>query len=129
MLHGRLVHFLGIFLGTLLFTSCATTHSYKGDELNYKDEQGTYRITATIQTHQNPGLLTTEIRNSLLVYVNNFLVINAPLHNDHSGSLQGIHEGRTILANCSRRGIFSPTECVIHVDNLKVGTLVLRISP
>jgi hypothetical protein len=115
-------------LSVMIISGCASTLKYDS-EYNYKSESGSeYKLSGVIEKHMTSGLLTTEVRNSLLLYINDELVIKGPLHRDDSGELQGVYNSKVVNLDCKKPSFFKQVECLVHIDKKRVGSMVFEFS-
>lgn len=119
------------FLGSLLFVlaGCSSTQKWGADLTpgpSFKN--GGYDVTADLNTHVDQGFFTATVRQQLKVYVDNELVVSGPLHENGSGELVGAYSGKQVLVDCIKPHLFSPVECVVHVDKKKLGLLKFKLG-
>ena len=118
-----------VLLSSLLMLSgCASTHHYKSDYDRNSRVAEDYNISGSIDKHINPGFFSGEIKNDLVLYINDELVIKGPLHEDESGELQGIYQAKVVTLDCDKPNFFSSTQCVVHLDKKRIGQLTFELG-
>ena len=107
----------------LLLAGCSYKMHYKSDfkkNTSIKDE---YVITGNIENSIDQGAFSSTIRNKVILYINNKLVVKTALNKDFSGRTELFYDSKLLILECGKDNIFARPKCIVQLNGENLGTL------
>lgn len=117
---------LSIVLLPLIFTGCALKSNYNSSFQKNNNLEKDFKITGTIENHMQQGFFRSTIYNRVVLYIDNKLVVKAPLNDDYTGRIELFYNEKILSIECGKDNMFAQPKCIIFLDNENLGKLEFR---
>lgn len=74
-----------------------------------------------LTTEQIPGFLQTNWHHQLEVFLDGKLALEAPIHEDYSGSLTFFYQADRYEMDCIKPNFWSFSECAVEINGRRAG--------
>jgi len=109
----------------LVMTGCVNKYNYRSNSM--VDSNQKYKIDIRVKKIIHQGFFSTDIKNRVILYINDEVVLKGNLERDESGELQGMYENQKLTLECSKDNIFTPLYCIVYLGNKKIGESKLEM--
>jgi PBP1b-binding outer membrane lipoprotein LpoB len=113
----------------LLFGGCSYKMNYKSNFNKNTSINNEYVISGNIENSIDQGAFSSTIRNKVILYINNKLVVKTALNKDFSGRTELFYNSKLLILECGKDSIFSKPKCIIQLDGENLGTLNFDYNP
>lgn len=107
-------------------TGCASNIQHGSGDVQSSVGGDMYTLNLEMDQQITSGLITSDVRYDVSLYVNGIRSVRGPLHRDGSGSLQGSYEGKPVELDCVKPHAFTNIRCDVHISGRKVETLTFK---
>lgn len=109
-----------------MLTGCTSNIQHGSGDVLSSAAGETYTLNLEMDQQIKSGLITSDIRYDVSLYVNDIRTVRGPLNRDESGSLQGSYEGKPVELDCVKPHVFTDIRCDIHISGRKIETLAFK---
>ena len=107
----------------LLLAGCSYKMNYKSDFKKNTSINEEYVITGNIENSIDQGAFSSTIRNKVILYINNKLVVKTALNKDFSGRTELFYDSKLLILECGKDNIFARPKCIVQLNGENLGTL------
>ncbi|MBU3015654.1 hypothetical protein KO488_12865 [Poseidonibacter lekithochrous] len=110
----------------LLFTACSSKLNYNSSFKKNVNLEEDYKISGNIELYRNVGFLTETVQNRVILYIDNKLIVKAPLNENFSGRIELFYNKKPLTIECGKDNLFSQPKCNVFLNNQNLGNLEFR---
>jgi len=110
----------------LIFTGCALKSNYNSSFQKNNNLEKDYKIAGTIENHMQQGFFRSTIYNRVVLYIDNKLVVKAPLNDDYTGRIELFYKEKALSLECGKDSMFAQPKCIIFLNNENLGKLEFK---
>lgn len=112
---------IAVLLAAVFLSGCASTTKWESSYEDYKGLDGAPKVEVQLTTDQIPGFMQTSWHHVVQVYVDGNLALEAPIHEDYSGSLTFFYEGDRFGMECLKPHFWTFSECDVNINGRRAG--------
>ncbi|MGM0769977.1 MAG: hypothetical protein ACQEV6_18355 [Pseudomonadota bacterium] len=110
-----------VVLAALVFSGCASTTKWESSYEEYSNSREMPEIEVRMTTDQIPGFMRTSWHHTIEVFVDGNLALEAPIHEDYSGSLAFFFRQDRFEMECVKPNFYTFAECEVEVNGRRAG--------
>lgn len=112
---------IGILMVGIVVSGCASTTKWESSYDEYQEVEGAPQVEVQLTTDQIPGFLETSWHHQIEVFVDGNLALEAPIHEDYSGSLTFFYQADRYEMDCLKPNFWSFSECAVEINGRRAG--------
>jgi hypothetical protein len=112
---------IAVLLTAAVLSGCASTTKWESSYKDYKDLDGAPKVEVQLTTDQIPGFMETSWHHVVEVYIDGNLALEAPIHEDYSGSLTFFYQDDRFEMECLKPHYWTFSECDVEINGRRAG--------
>lgn len=107
----------------LFFTGCSIKQNYNSKFDNNTNSKKEYNISGNLENFIDSGFFSSKSYIRIVIYIDNELIIKAPLNVDYSGNIELSYKDKPLTVECGKDNVFKHPSCIIFIGKEKAGQL------
>ncbi len=120
-LEKKMIKTIFALLCVALVAGCASTSKWSSSYEPYSNSSDAPEIEVNLTTERIPGFVRASWHHNVQIFVEGNLALEAPIHEDYSGSLLFFFQQDRFELECVKPNFYSFPECGVQVNGRRAG--------